>query len=43
MIKIFDTWTNEIDEMDHKEFKKFYEENIIDFYNGRYVVYGQNF
>lgn len=40
MVKIFDTWTNEIDEMSYKEFEKFYEENMVDFYNGRFLIYG---
>lgn len=40
MIKFLDTWTNEIDEMTYKDFKKFYEDNMVDFYNGRYVIYG---
>lgn len=40
MIKFLDTWTNEIDKMSYEEFKKFYKENIVDFYNGRYIIYG---
>lgn len=40
MIKILDTVTWTIFEKTYKEFKQFYEKNMIQFYCGGYVLYG---
>lgn len=40
MVKIFDVETHTIYEMKYKEFKQFYEKNMIQFYSGRYILYG---
>lgn len=40
MVKIFDVETHTIYEMKYKEFKEFYAKRMIEFYTGRFLIYG---
>lgn len=40
MIKILDTVTWSIFEKTYKEFKEFYAKRMIEFYTGRFIIYG---